>query len=298
MKPWRGLSTVEDFQKYCAEHFAGMSRSEIGEADCAFYRAVTVRDLTDAVLPLSKKGVEWRKFTDEELVTHYAEHFSHLSRGQLQYDKIHGGSQLYHVLKRRGLLEEAIPETRHRWVDWDVDMFQAYCKEHFFGLSRGQVKEDGPDGRSFYKAVRARKLLDEVFPPSQQRFTHFTLEDAQRYYFLRLDGKSRGEVGSLDSGFMKLLRRNGWVDAVLPSPKKKRSRPNGFLRDFAHVEVALKEIIDQCGGVFPTTNQLKELDYGLQQALFKYHGGLVAVKARMGYSDELAALEELVEVLG
>ncbi len=70
-------------------------------------------------------------------------------------------------------------------------------------------------------------------------------------------------------------------------------KPNGFWKDWAHVEPAMHNIISLLGR-FPKG---KEIPSGLRTCLYRHHGGYHAVKVRMGYGDELAALEELVASL-
>ena len=61
-------------------------------------------------------------------------------------------------------------------------------------------------------------------------------------------------------------------------------KPNGYWQDWSNVEGELREIIEQ-EGEFPTQKRLTELGYGnLGNAITKNHGGLIAVRERMGYT--------------
>ena len=69
-------------------------------------------------------------------------------------------------------------------------------------------------------------------------------------------------------------------------------KPPGYWQKWEHVEAWMQAEIARLGR-FPKRSELP----GYLASALRHHGGLGAVKIRMGHGDELAALEELVEVL-
>lgn len=106
--------------------------------------------------------------------------------------------------------------------------------------------------------------------------------------FSELQNYSRALSRALSAyhgGFREVQKLYG----ILPS-----KAPLGHWKKWGNVECELGALIEELG-YFPTG---REIPSGLLGGIESHHGGLLAVKARMGYGDELVALEELVEVLG
>jgi hypothetical protein len=61
-------------------------------------------------------------------------------------------------------------------------------------------------------------------------------------------------------------------------------RPVGYWKDFDNVKKALGKLESQLGH-FPVERELRELKYnGLASAISEYHGGIISVKEKMGFS--------------
>ncbi len=76
---------------------------------------------------------------------------------------------------------------------------------------------------------------------------------------------------------------------------KAARRPNGYLRDIEKVMEELEPVIEALGR-FPYYREIQVRDSGLVSAIVKYHGGMSAVKMKLGYAnEELEVLRQIVE---
>ncbi|MBT4805482.1 hypothetical protein HON71_04890 [Candidatus Woesearchaeota archaeon] len=97
---------LQDFQKYCNDNYAGMSRSEVADIDPGFYKKVLKEGFTDEVLLKSKqrsfKGWELQDFKDL-----YENNYAGMSRNEIA--DIDPG--FYGKIGKEGFINEVLPES-------------------------------------------------------------------------------------------------------------------------------------------------------------------------------------------
>jgi len=105
---WKSMSDKE-LLDYYHEHYEGLSRGKLQQADQNFYRALRRRGLLDEI-PTADGHIPWSSMSDREILDYYHKHYEGLSRGKLrEIDQ-----NLYHELWKRGLLEEISTVERRR----------------------------------------------------------------------------------------------------------------------------------------------------------------------------------------
>ena len=106
------------------------------------------------------------------------------------------------------------------WKSMTVHQLRRYRGKHFRGKTRGQVQKID---RGFYDAVRTRGCMNSVFLSGTRRserdWSDFDVDKSREYYWDHHLGLSRAQVHRKDIGFYNMLRKNGWVDAVLPNKR-------------------------------------------------------------------------------
>jgi hypothetical protein len=92
-------------------------------------------------------------------------------------------------------------------------------------------------------------------------------------------------ISEYHGGFIKLITEMGY---------ESRTKPSGYWQDFENVRKALEIIIEQFGH-FPTQREIQQSGYhGLSNAIYKWYGGSLAVKERLGITGE-GDLEKVLE---
>jgi len=227
---------LQDFQKYCNDNYAGMSRSEVQRADPGFYQIVRNKGFTDEVLPKSKL----RDFTG-----------------------------------------------------WELQDYKDHTNDNYAGMSRSEIRYID---RIFYGKIRREGFIDEVLPESKKRnFTGWELQDYKDHMNDNYAGMSRSEIGKADPGFYRKVRKKGFTDEVLPGSKKK---PNDYWKDTENVQKGLEPIIEELGR-FPTWSEIDKRNSTLNVSINKYHGSLTQVRIKLGYAEkEMEVLKEILEELG
>lgn len=72
-------------------------------------------------------------------------------------------------------------------------------------------------------------------------------------------------------------------------------RPSNYWKDFDNVKKELEPIIEELGR-FPIPKEVRSRNENLRNAIYRCHGGYIAVKIKMGYADqELDVLKQLME---
>jgi|SRR3989338_6029902 len=116
------------------------------------------------------------------------------------------------------------------------------------------------------------KLNNGIFPSSLdlRRLKLSTLETAiDRYH----------------GGMNEVRRKMGYQSKI---------KPNGYWKNLQHVIDTVSESISSVGK-FPTVKELDNLfGYGIVKAIYKYHGGMEAVKERLEYIES-GRLENIID---
>ena len=164
-----------------------------------------------------------RKFTLPDFQHYYQEHYPGMSRSEVKSLD----AALYQAVRHRGLTSQVFPQSKnashHDWDGFHVEKFRNYYHQHFEQKSRTEVAHD-PQGKFLYAAVRARGLLDQVFPQSRHlQWNKWTLEKCRSYYEHHFPSWHRAKVQShrRSKKFYAFLKRKKWVDLVLPAPLRK-----------------------------------------------------------------------------
>ncbi|MBT4805484.1 hypothetical protein HON71_04900 [Candidatus Woesearchaeota archaeon] len=206
---------LQDFQKYCNDNYAGMSRSEVQRADPGFYQIVRNKGFTDEVLPKSKL----RDFTGWELQDykdHTNDNYAGMSRSEIRYiDRI-----FYGKIRREGFIDEVLPESKKmNYTDWRLQDYKDYVNNNYAGMSRTEIEKANS---GLYKKIGREGFTDEVLPKSKLRdFTGWGLQDYKDYMNDNYAGMSRTEIADIDRIFYGKIRREGFIDEVLPESKKR-----------------------------------------------------------------------------
>ncbi len=295
--------TVEDFKQHYQTHFSGMNRTRVKKAPDgrAFYERLFDLNLLDAVIPLGTRG-QFSDFTLENFQAYYEEYYSGLCAYQVM--QLESGNAFYLALRKAGFSSADVfaPNSQHSWNEFTLQDFKNYYGDHFAGWHRTRVQKDAPHGRSFYRAVAARGFTDEVFPESLRRPNGYwddrenVVSEIEPLVFeLGRFPKSR-EIAAFSSSLASSLSRHGGYYAVkahMGYADSASQKPSGYWKEWDNLEPAMQAEISKLGR-FPLKRELP----GYLASALVHHDGLIGVKARMGYvSNELAALEELVEVL-
>lgn len=91
------------------------------------------------------------------------------------------------------------------------------------------------------------------------------------------------------------FRSTGDLTAFVELAAEDPRTPMGHWRDFANVEARLRQVMNQLGR-FPLMKDLKDLGLsGLASGVQDYHGGLAAVRRRMGVEEDRAARGEWMD---
>jgi len=108
----------------------------------------------------------------------------------------------------------------------------------------------------------------------------------------RLSEMGRSSIGSAMANY------HGGVNAVkkrMGYEIKKNSKRHW--NDWKNIEKELRDAIEDNGGKFPTEKELRNLGKtGLLAGIFKFHGGIVAVREKMGYA-EISSNEQFMNLL-
>lgn len=165
-----------------------------------------------------RNQVKWAKREDKSInpLDFFKENYSsRTTRSQLARKD----SALYKILRRKNLMDEAIPHfnqaasQRGKFLggvekaearDFGDDPVEYYTK-HYNGLTRGQLAKEDPN---LYQRLRRDELLADV--PTANRF----IDDPVAYYTEHYDGSTRGELAKEDRSLYQRLRRDGLLEHV------------------------------------------------------------------------------------
>ncbi|MBT6401868.1 hypothetical protein HOK09_00195 [Candidatus Woesearchaeota archaeon] len=90
--------------------------------------------------------------------------------------------------------------------------------------------------------------------------------------------------------------RHGGISAVREKMGYlSKRKANGYWRSLEKVRTGLEPIVEELGK-FPTAKEIQSRNNGLMHAIQRHHGGISAIKLRLGYAnDELDILKQIVE---
>jgi len=220
-KGWR----LQDYVDFYESNYAGMSRSEVKKVDSGFYTKVRKEGFVDEVLP-ERKLKDFTGWKLQDYKDYMNDNYAEMSRSEVQ----EADKSFYGKIRREGFADEVLPESKRRsFKGWTVEDFQKFCNDNYSGMSKSEVeKADG----GFYNIIRKEGFIDEVLPESKRRdFTGWELKDYVDFYESNYAGMSRSEVNKADGGFYNKIRKEGFIDEVLPK-NKKRSFKGWELQDF------------------------------------------------------------------
>jgi len=271
-RDWNKKSPLEYFR----EHFGDreITRRGLEKEDSGLYNALKRRGLLNEAIP-GKLGVTYRGY-DSPLEC-FRENFGDrrdMTRTQLGEED----RGLYYSLMRRGLLNEAIPESYRR--DWNKKSPLEYFREKFGdreGMTRSQL---GREDSGLYGALWKRGLLDEAIPDKAKRdFKGNPLEYFREHY--RDREMTRGQLYKEDKGlYVSLLKHNQMEGAI---PKK--------YRGYASPLECFNDLFGDGKGV--TRWQLQREDNRLYHVL-RNHGQLDQAIPVPGKQSEKEKLEQVL----
>ncbi len=285
-RSWKGF-TVDDFRRYYEDHYQGLSSSDVKKADSGFYDTVWKRGFTKQVFPPNKR-CKYDRWDLQDFKDFMEIHLRGFSPGDVQ--KINIG--FYKAVYRRGLIEEVFNERKYNdWQSMSDEELKDYYEEHLNGLSRKEV--DGQDNK-FYHAILRRGLVEEIIPKKRYDWLNWTTEDFQRHYGKNFQGMSGNEVEKDKNGgsqFYQAVKKRKILRLVFPQKKK----PNGYYQDLENVGAELEKVIAELGK-FPISSELRRINSSLDSYIRSLHGGIDAVRVKLGYLDqELELLKQIVE---
>jgi hypothetical protein len=127
---------------------------------------------------------------------------------------------LYIKLRRMGVLDELLNDTRR---DWTKDDPVGYYLRHYSGKIKTRAELISSDAGLYY-VLNERKLLGKLLPDKNEKDRDWSKTDPVTYFRERFAGKiaSAGELISADYGLYQILRARKLLSAVFPSDDKKQ----------------------------------------------------------------------------
>ena len=241
--------------------------------------------LDDVMGEISSKKVfgKWKNWTIEDFKNCYDENYAGMTPSQLTDDEENGGRRFYRKIKRLKLQDQIFDKPRVHWKGWSVENFKSHYDEKYAGMTKTEVRNNGPDGTSFYKVLFRKGLLDEVFSDSpNELWKKYSDEELGNYAKENYAGLTRSSLddhkNKKERLFFLEVQRRGLLDEILPLHYK----PRGYWKDENNVFERLTSIISTFGKV-PTTTELIKIDSGLLTSIGNYHGGYKEICKKMGH---------------
>lgn len=111
---------------------------------------------------------------------------------------------------------------------------------------------------------------------------------------------SSTELGHENSGLCSAIynHHGGYSHVAGLFGNQIKKRPNSYWQDFGHVRERLEMLVEKLGH-FPSPDEINGSKLGsLSYAINHHHGGLTAVKVKMGYADqELEVIRQVMQEL-
>lgn len=197
-RDWKKIDPV----RYCKENYADLTRAELNKVDGGCYTVLLRRGLLRVAIPVAREYRDWDKI---DMVAYVRAHYPGLSRKQLE--EVDPGC--CDTLRRRGLLEVAIPEKQQR--DWGTVDVVAYVHEHYADLTQQQLKKADP---GCHEVLRRRGLLRTAFPEKQRR--DWETLDPLEYFREHYVGLTRIRLLDADRGCYVALFKRGLLNVAFP----------------------------------------------------------------------------------
>ena len=160
------------------------------------------------------------------------------------------------------------------------------------------------------KQKRVENGVSKKFSYIKQKFEEIFKEHPELNNEIpAIDWFSENEYGALVGA---IFHYHGGMDSVRQKlGQERKQKPIGYWKDFANVRAELEKIIAETGN-FPSSEELRKrgkLYVSLGQAMHVHHGGINAVRTRMGYKERIkpfgyweenleSVLQKLIEQLG
>lgn len=71
------------------------------------------------------------------------------------------------------------------------------------------------------------------------------------------------------------------------TPTQRRSNPKGYWKDWKNAKREINKAIDENKGEFPNVKRLKEMGRGDLIYAIRIHGGIPAVRKKIGYNEKM-----------
>lgn len=289
--------TELDFKKYYDSRFSGLSRVEVEKGGIpggrAFYLAVLKCGLVDAVFP-APKLVRWRTFSKKDFQIHYATYFLGKSRSEVRNDP--EGRKFYRAVASRGLLDDVFPVSARKpdgyWQDWEnvkvelapfifgnVLASNTVIREKNEGLALALSKYHGGINvvRERLGCVAGKRSFGTLHTVDGLRASLDPLIDELGSF------PTYTELRELDPGLCDAIYNHHGGIAVVRQLYGVDSQRHvyGYWKKWEHVEAAMQAEITRLER-FPLHH---ELPGGLASAITKHHGGIFAVREKMGFTS-------------
>ena len=98
----------------------------------------------------------WKDKTVEDLIDYYQTNYPDMSRKEVQKSD----TGFYNTVRKKGLQDQVLPNTKYDWSKFTVEDFQNYYNENYPSTRTDCPPKADP---SFYESLRRRGLLDKVF---------------------------------------------------------------------------------------------------------------------------------------
>ena len=182
--------------------------------------------LAEGIQKKRRKQRNWKSMNDEELISHarkiIEENGIKNRRGLQNIDR-----GLYGILRKRNLLDDAIPEKQRNWSSMRDDALVGLAKSFAKGkgiknrLSLRKV-DDG-----LYNVLLRRKLLDTVFHEKRKTRSWSSMSDSELIRFAKKfikenKIKNRKNLEREDKGLYSVLWERNLLNAVFSPIEKSR----------------------------------------------------------------------------
>jgi len=199
------------------------NRKSLAKADSGLYFVLRKRNLLDTVIPEKQEYRDWSSIPDKELLS-YAKKFIEENTIKNRSGLQKADCGLCNILRKRNLLDAAIPEKRDRrkprsWSsmtdDELVSYAKTYIKENAIKSRRGLEKAD----RGLYEILRKRNLLASVIPKKRKLrgWSSMSGEEliSHAKTFIEENAiKNRSGLEKADHGLYQVLWRRKLLSAV------------------------------------------------------------------------------------
>ena len=190
-----------------------------------------IRELVvDINKPKEKNPWVGQNWQAEDFKRFYDENFKGMSRTEIAKQN----HAFYKVLWRRNLIDEIISNTKiTMWKELTEDDLRKHYEDNYEGMSRTEVLRLGKEGSNFVQAVRARNLMNKIFPKNKRiPWKDFTEAELIDFYKENYNGLRVVDVRkSGGSNFIGVIRARGLMDKIFPERRDNSRKYVGWTVD-------------------------------------------------------------------